>query len=79
MEAEWDFQALTLTEGWEMIRADKAQSQKTLRGQGRLRATKLLGPLTERIPVGIDASPRYLGKGVWSEKWSDHRCHKLLD
>ena len=46
MAVEWDFQALTLTEGQEMIRVHEAWSQKTLRGWGRRRVTKLLAPLT---------------------------------
>ena len=59
MAVKWDFQALTLTEGQEIIRAHEAQSQTTLRGWGRPSVTKLLAPLTERLPVGIDASPQH--------------------
>ena len=62
-----------------MIRAHKAQSQKTLRGWGRPRVTKLPAPLTERMPVGIDASLHHFGKGARSEKWTDHRCQEPLD
>ena len=35
MAVERVLQALTLAEGWEVIRAQEAQSQKTLRGCGR--------------------------------------------
>ena len=60
-----------------MIRAHEAQSQKTLRGHGRPRVTKLLAPLTERMPVGIDTSPHHFEKGAKSEKWTEDQCQKL--
>ena len=62
-----------------MIRAHKACSQKTLRGRGRPRVTRLPAPLTERMLVGIDASPHHFGKGARSDKWTDCQCQKPLD
>ena len=59
-----------LAEGWEMIRAHEAQSQKTLWGHGRPRVIKLLAPLTKKIPMEMDSSPRNLAK---SEKWLRHQ------
>ena len=72
MAIKHDFQVLTLTESQDMIRAHKAQSHKTLRGQGRPRVLKLLAPLMERMPIGIDVSPCHFGKGARSDKWTDH-------
>ena len=69
MAVEWNFQALTLTEGQEMIRAHEAWSQKTLQGWGRPRVTKLPAPLTERMPMVMDSSPQNFEKGTKSEKW----------
>ena len=63
MAIEHDFQALTITEGWDMIRAHEAWNHKTLRGQGRPRVSKLLAPLMERMPIGIHVSPCHFGKG----------------
>ena len=72
MAVKQDFQALMLAEGQEMIRAHEAQSQKTLRGWGRPKVTKLLASLTERMPMGIDSFPWNFEKGSRSEKWSGH-------
>ena len=44
MAVEFDFKALTLTEGQDLIRAYKTRSQKTLRGRGRPRVLKPLAP-----------------------------------
>ena len=79
MAIECDFQALTLTEGQNMIRAHEAQSHKTLKGQGRPRALKPPAPLTERMPIGMDVSPHHFEKGARSDRWMHHQCQKPLD
>ena len=77
MVVKWEFQALTLAECREMIRAHEAWSQKTLRGWGRPKVTKLPAPLTERMPMRIDSSPQHFEKGARSEKWLGCQWLKL--
>ena len=79
MALECDFQALTLVEGWELMRAYEAWGQKTLRGWGRLRVLKPPTPLSEKTPMGIDVSPYCLEKGAKSDKWASRRHQKPLD
>ena len=62
-----------------MIRAYKAWSQKTLRGQGRPRVLKPLAPLTERMLIGINVSLHCFGRGARSDKWMGHQHQKPLD
>ena len=83
MAVKWEFQALTLAEGQEEIRAHKAQNQKTLRGHGRPRLAKPPTSMAERVPMGIDCSPWDFKKKAKSEKWSrNHQSNpaaSLLD
>ena len=79
MALECDFQALTLVEGQELMKAYKAQSQKSLRGRGRPTGSKLPAPLSGHMPMEVEASPCYFGKGMRSNKWVNHRCQRLLD
>ena len=79
MAIKHNFQALTLTEGQDMIRAHGAQSHKTLRGQGRPRVSKLPALLIERMLIGMDVSPCHFTKGARSDKWMDHQHQKPLD
>ena len=69
MAVEWEFQALTLAEGQEEIRAHEAQSQKTLRGHGRPRVAKPPASIAEKVPMGIDCSQWDFKKRAKSEKW----------
>ena len=66
---EWEFQALTLAEGQEEIRAHEAQSQKTLQGHGRPRVAKPPASIADRVPIGMDGSPQDFKKRGRSEKW----------
>ena len=70
MAVKWEFQALTLAEGQEEIRAHEAQSKKTLRGHGRPRVAKPPASMAEKVPMGMDCSPRDLKKKAKTEKWS---------
>ena len=79
MALEHDFQALTLVEGKDLMKAHEAQSQKSLRGWGRPKVSKLPAPLGNRLPMGVETSPYYIGKGVRSDKWADHRRSRQLD
>ena len=72
MIIECDFQALTLTEGQDLMRAYEAWNQKTLRGQGRSRVSKPPAPLMERMLMGIDISLCRFRKGARSDKWMSH-------
>ena len=69
MAVKWEFQALTLAEGQEEIRAHEAQSQITLRGHGRPRVAKLPASMAEKVPMGMDCSPQNFKKRAKSEKW----------
>ena len=70
MTVEQEFQALTLAEGREEIRAHEARSQKTIRGHRRPRVAKPRSSMAERVPMGMDCSPRDFKKRAKSEKWS---------
>ena len=70
MAVEQEFQALTLAEGREEIRAHKAQSQKILRGHERPRVAKPPASMAEKVPMGMDCSPWDFKKRAKSEKWS---------
>ena len=67
MALECDFQALTLVEGQE-LKAYEAWSQKSLRGWGRPKNSKLPAPLGGPMLKGVEASPCYFGKGMKSNK-----------
>ena len=70
MAVEWEFRILTLAEGREEIRAHEARSQKTLQGWGRPRVVKPPASIAERVPMGMDCSPKDFKKRAKSEKWS---------
>ena len=67
MAVEQEFQALTLAEGREEIRAHEAQSQRTLRGHGRPRVAKPLASMAEKVPMVMDCSLRDFKKRAKSE------------
>ena len=69
MAVKQEFQALTLAEGQEEIRAHEAQSLKTLRRHGRPRVAKPPASIAERVPMGMDCSPWDFKKRARSEKW----------
>ena len=75
MAVEQEFQALTLAEGQEEIRAHEAQRQKTLQGHERPRVAKPPASVAERVPLGMDCSPWDLKKWATSEK--SLRNHQL--
>ena len=54
---ECEFQALTLAEACEEIRAYEAQSHKSLQGRGWPKITKTPPILLEKMPMGLDCSP----------------------
>ena len=58
MAVEHEFQALTLAEAWEEIRAYEARSHKPIRGRGRPKAMKPCSPGFDKAPIGLDYSPR---------------------
>ena len=66
---EQEFQAFTLDEGQEEIRAYEARSQKTLQGHGRPRMAKPPASIAEGIPMGMDCSPQDFKKRAKREKW----------
>ena len=70
MVVEQEFQALTLAEGQEEIRAHEARSQKTLRECGRPRVAKPPASIAEMVPIEMDCSPWDFKKRAKSEKWS---------
>ena len=61
---EREFQALTLAEGCEEIRAYEAQSQKSLQGWGRPRITKPPSPIPGKIPMRLNCSPQQFQQRV---------------
>ena len=36
-------------------------------------------PLSDKMPMGVEASPYYFGKGMRSDKWTSCRCQRPLD
>ena len=57
MAVKQEFQALTLAEGQEEIRAHEVRSQKTIQGCGRPRVAKPPASMAETVPMGMDCSP----------------------
>ena len=76
MAVEREFQALTLAEALEEIRAYEAQSHKPIRGRGWPKVTKPSSPRFIRAPIELDYSPKEFqqrrGKNRWSDSYDDN-------